>query len=106
MMALAFGDLEAFQKSCAPDGEFHPEAMLSDGYSPDPISFCRSQANAGLALLTRNFGIQGYATSVHTACASGGQALGTALKVMRRGQADFILAGGYNSMLNATGLAA
>ena len=57
-------------------------------------------------MLTRNFGIQGYATSVHTACASGGQALGTALKIMRRGLADFVLAGGYDSMLNPTGLAA
>jgi len=43
---------------------------------------------------------------VHTACASGGQAIGTALKVMRRGLADFMLAGGYDSMLNPLGLSA
>src|SRR6185436_20024901 len=104
MMAVAYRDLEDFQAACATDGEFHPEGMLSDRYSPDPISFWRTQANTGLALLTRNFGIQGYATSVHTACASGGQALGTALKVMRRRQVDFMLAGGYDSMLNPIGL--
>jgi 3-oxoacyl-(acyl-carrier-protein) synthase len=106
MMGLGYSELEKLHASCAADGDFHPEAMLSTHYSADPISFCRSQANAGLALLTRHFGIQGYATSVHTACASGGQALGTALKVMRRGQADFLLAGGYDSMLNPTGVAA
>jgi 3-oxoacyl-(acyl-carrier-protein) synthase len=32
--------------------------------------------------------------------------LGTALKVMRRGLADFVLAGGYDSMLNPIGLSA
>jgi 3-oxoacyl-(acyl-carrier-protein) synthase len=70
------------------------------------VAFCRSQTNAGLALLTRNFGIRGYATAVHTACASGGQAVGTALKVMRRGHVDFMLAGGFDSMLNPIGLSA
>ena len=54
----------------------------------DPMVFCRSQSTAGLALLTRRFGIRGYATSVHTACASGGQAIGTAMKLIRRGVAD------------------
>src|SRR6185369_16500627 len=65
----------------------------------------RTQTNSGLALLTHHFGIRGYATAVHTACASGGQALGMALKVVRRGLADFMLAGGYDSMLNPIGLA-
>jgi hypothetical protein len=40
------------------------------------------------------FGIRGYSSSVHTACASGGQAVGTALKLIRRGEADCVLAGG------------
>jgi 3-oxoacyl-(acyl-carrier-protein) synthase len=73
-------------------------------FPADPIAFCRSQTNAGLAILARHFQIRGYATAVHTACASGGQALGTALKVMRQGRADFMLAGGFDSMLNPIGL--
>jgi len=70
---------------CGKSGEFDPDGLLDSQFPGDPVAFCRSQGNTGLALLTRHFGIQGYATAVHTACASGGQALGTALKVMRRG---------------------
>ena len=76
-----------------------------DPTAADPIVFCRSQATAGLALLTRRFGIHGYATSVHTACASGGQAIGTALKLIRRGSVDYALAGGFDSMISPVGLA-
>src|SRR4030095_6406734 len=89
---------------CCADGEFDADGLLDDRYPADPVAFCRSQTNAGLGLLTRYFGIGGYAISVHTACAAGGQALGTALKVLRRGHADFMLAGGYDSMLNPIGL--
>lgn len=106
MMGLDFRELEETHRYCGDGGEFHPEGLLRSDFPGDPVSFCRSQTNAGLALLTRHFGIRGYATTVHTACASGGQALGTALKVMRRGLADFMLAGGYDSMLNPIGLGA
>lgn len=106
MMGLDFRELEVVQKMCAADGEFHPDQLLANDFPADPVAFCRSQTNSGLALLTRHFGIQGYATAVHTACASGGQALGTALKVLRRGHADYILAGGFDSMLNPMGLSA
>lgn len=104
MMGVTFGELETVHAHCGADGEFHPDGLLDRRFPADPVGFCRSQTNSGLALLTRHFGISGYATSVHTACASGGQALGTALKVMRRGLADFMLAGGYDSMLNPIGL--
>ena len=106
MMGLPFEDLQTVHSACAADGEFHPDQIPNGAYAANPVSFCRGQSNAGLGLLTRNFGIQGYSTSVHTACASGGQALGTGLKIMRRGLADYVLAGGYDSMLNPTGLAA
>jgi 3-oxoacyl-(acyl-carrier-protein) synthase len=106
MMNVAFNELESVHSHSAPAGAFHPERLLDPHFPADPIAFCRSQTNTGLALLTRNAGIQGYATAVHTACASGGQAIGMALKVMRRGLADFMLAGGYDSMLNPMGLAA
>src|SRR6185436_8537117 len=97
---------ETVHAHCARDAEFNPEGLLRDQFPADPVAFCRSQTNAGLALLACHFGIQGYATSVHTACASGGQAIGTALKVLRRGHADFVLSGGYDSMLNPIGLSA
>ncbi len=42
---------------------------------------------------------------MHTACASGGQAVGTALKLIRRGEADCVLAGGFDSMISPVGLA-
>jgi len=41
---------------------------------------------------------------VHTACASGGQALGTALKLIRRGAVDSVLAGGFDSMISPVGM--
>jgi len=106
MMGVAFNELETVHAHCVGDGEFNPDGLLRDQFPADPVAFCRSQTNAGLALLTRHFGTQGYATAVHTACASGGQAVGTALKVMRRGHADLMLAGGYDSMLNPLGLSA
>jgi 3-oxoacyl-(acyl-carrier-protein) synthase len=104
MMGVAYDDLSAVQRHSAADGELHAEQLVNDPTATDPIVFCRSQSTAGLALLTRRFGIHGYATSVHTACASGGQAIGTALKLIRRGSVDYALAGGFDSMISPVGL--
>src|SRR5260221_2990634 len=104
MLAVTFDVLQAVQQFCAPEGDFNADGLLNDEFPASPVALCRSQTNSGLSLLTRHFGIRGYATSVRTACASGGQALGTALKVMRRGGSDFMLAGGFDSMLNPIGL--
>src|SRR6202158_3403891 len=105
MMGVAYEDLAGVQDQAAVDGELHPDLLLQNEAANDPMVFCRSQASAGLALLTRCFGIRGYATSVHTACASGGQAIGTALQLIRRGSVDFALAGGFDSMISPVGLA-
>ena len=105
MMGVAYEDLDGVQSQAAADGELHPDLLLQNDAANDPLVFCRSQSSAGLALLTRRFGIRGYATSVHTACASGGQAIGTALKLIRRGSVDFALAGGFDSMISPVGLA-
>ena len=106
MMGVSFAELQTVHAFSGVAGEFHPDGLLDADFPVDPVRFCRSQTNAGLALLTRHFGIRGYSTAVHTACASGGQAIGTALKVMRRFNVDFMLAGGYDSMLNPIGLSA
>ncbi len=105
MMGVGYEELREVHRHAAADGEFHPEQLLRQDFPADPIAFCRSQTNAGLSLLLQHYGIRGYASAVHTACASGGQALGAALKAIRRGAVDRVLAGGYDSMLNPVGLA-
>ena len=105
MMGLGFSELEAVHAECAPNGELDTGRLLESEAAADPMAFSRSQVTSGLALLTRRFGIRGYATAVHTACASGGQAIGTALKLIRRGAADSALAGGFDSMISPVGLA-
>ena len=105
MMGTSFDELESIHADAVSDGELDTTRLLDAPTAHDPMAFCRSQCTAGMALLMRRFGIRGYGASVHTACASGGQAVGTAMKLIRRGGADFALAGGFDSMLNPVGLA-
>jgi 3-oxoacyl-(acyl-carrier-protein) synthase len=104
MMTVSYDELASLQRDAAPEGELDAVKVLTEATANDPMAFCRSQSTAGIAMLTRRFGIAGYASSVHTACASGGQAIGTALRVIRRGAADRILAGGFDSMVSPVGL--
>jgi 3-oxoacyl-[acyl-carrier-protein] synthase-1/3-oxoacyl-[acyl-carrier-protein] synthase II len=105
MMTAEFDYLHRFQQACALDGEV--DWGLLQAKTPEfyqMIDFGKTTSNSGLSLLIQQFGITGYASSVHTACASGGQALGLAMQVIRRGEADYMLAGGFDSMINPLGL--
>lgn len=105
MMGMAWAELRALGLEAAQGDDVDPVRLQASETGRDPMVFCRSQTAAGLALLARRYAIGGYATSVHTACASGGQAVGTALKMIRRGAVDCALAGGFDSMINPVGLA-
>lgn len=105
MMTAEFDYLHRFQQTCAPQGEIDWKALQQQSTDFYRLTdFGKTTSNSGLSLLIQHFGITGYASSVHTACASGGQALGLALQVIRRGEADFMLAGGFDSMINPLGL--
>ena len=105
MMGMAWDDLASLGLAAADGEDVDPLRLQGSDTGRDPMVFCRAQTSAGLALLGRRYGIGGYSTSVHTACASGGQAVGTAMKLIRRGTVDFALAGGFDSMINPVGLA-
>src|SRR5438876_8654581 len=105
MMGVDFAELVAVHEHSAAGGELDATRLLTDASANNPLVFCRSQSTTGLSLLTRRHDIRGYATSVHTACASGGQAIGTALKLIRRGAVDYALAGGFDSMISPVGIA-
>ncbi|HAT1597399.1 TPA: beta-ketoacyl-ACP synthase II [Legionella pneumophila] len=105
MMTAEFEYLTRFQQTCAADGEIDWGKLQSNSRDfYNLVDFGKTTSNSGLSLLIQQYGITGYASSVHTACASGGQALGLAMQVIRRGEADFMLAGGFDSMINPLGL--
>jgi 3-oxoacyl-[acyl-carrier-protein] synthase II len=105
MMTSEFEYLHRFQQTCAKDGVTHWGELQTHSRDFYQLTdFGKTTSNAGLSLLIQQFGMRGYATSVHTACASGGQALGLAMQVIRRGDADYMLAGGFDSMINPVGL--
>ncbi len=107
MMGVDFAALAELHRDFAPDGELDVNRFFAAGTAAaDPLAFCRSQPNAGLWLLVHRFGIRGYASAVHTACSSGGQAVGAGMKLIRRGTVDYVLAGGFDSMIDPIGLAA
>ncbi|HBI21726.1 MAG TPA: 3-oxoacyl-ACP synthase [Legionella sp.] len=105
MMTAEFEYLQRFQRTCATDGDVNwAQLQASSTEFNQLVDFGKTTSNTGLSLLIQQFGIQGYASSVHTACASGGQALGLALNVIRRGDADYMLAGGFDSMISPLGV--
>lgn len=105
VMTATFDYLHRFQKTAAPEGVPNWQALNAQERSFCELTdFGQTVSNAGLALLSKAFGIQGYATSLHTACASSGHALGLAKNVLQRGEADYVLTGGFDSMINVFGL--
>lgn len=105
MMTAEFEYWTRFYPEFAKEGELDVEKIVAA--EPNfftPSDFAKTRANSGLGLLMKQHDIRGYSTSVHTACASGGQALGLAMKAIRRGDADFMLTGGFDSMINPVGV--
>ena len=105
MVNVTYPELETLHREAVKGDTLDTLRLLNSPMARDPMAFCRSQPAEGVSLLLKRYGIRGYSSSVHTACASGGQAVGTALKVIRRGDCDAVLAGGFDSMISPLGLA-
>jgi len=59
-----------------------------------PLYVTKVMTNAASAVISVEFGLGGPSFSVSSACASGGNALGLALRLLQAGDADLMLAGG------------
>jgi len=62
------------------------------------------EPNACLSHLANAFGCRGPSANCMTACAAGTQAIGEASEIIRRGDADVMLAGGAHSMIHPLGM--
>ncbi len=70
----------------------------------DPFIVTRMGQHMGAGRLGREIGVRGPNTTVNTACASGTDALGHALNLLRLGHAKAILAGGSDAMVTPLSL--
>jgi 3-oxoacyl-[acyl-carrier-protein] synthase II len=68
--------------------------LLLEGKRISPIAFNAVWPNMAAFAVASAFGFSGYNATLTTACASGTQALGEAAAIIRRGDADVMLAGG------------
>ena len=60
--------------------------------------------NMAAANVSRIFGIKGYTSTIITACAAGTQAIGEGYEIIKRGDADVVLAGGCEAGISQLGL--
>lgn len=66
--------------------------------------FVQTPADSGARILIERFGLTGPPCLHISACAAGTDAIGHAFRLIRRGEASLVLAGGTDSMLNPMGL--
>ncbi|RJQ13164.1 MAG: beta-ketoacyl-[acyl-carrier-protein] synthase family protein [Dehalococcoidia bacterium] len=70
----------------------------------DPFIITRMGQHMGAARLARQLGVRGPNTTINTACASGTDALGHALSLIRLGHARAVLVGGAEAMITPLSL--
>lgn len=62
------------------------------------------EPNLAISHLAAEFGCRGPSFNCMTACAAGAQSVGEAFEIIKRGDADVMLAGGTHSMIHALGM--
>jgi len=95
--------LEDLAASLDPQGAFDLAAFAAAKDRLAPDSLIASPADRPAALIARRFGAQGPASVVTSACAASTQAIGAAMRAIRFGQADLMITGGADSMINPIG---
>ena len=63
-----------------------------------------NRVSLGALSVAEHYSIKGPCYTVVSACAASSEAIGQAFKLIQRGEADFIITGGYDSMINPFGV--
>jgi 3-oxoacyl-[acyl-carrier-protein] synthase II len=94
--------------SGALQGIGHQERVLEERgpNRVDPLMVSRSGAHMGGVRVGHVLGTRGPNTTINSACASGADAIGHALNLIRLGQAEVLLAGGCEAMIAPVPMAA
>jgi 3-oxoacyl-[acyl-carrier-protein] synthase II len=101
---LGINRLEDIQHWVSKDNAFDVRRFGRELNDIQKESIMRNNSNRPSALIADRFGLYGYNATITTACASASQAIGTGYRAIHRGDADMIVAGGTDSMINPVGL--
>jgi len=87
------------------DGEYDAAKFIAEGLALlNPVKELEQEPNMPAAHLAGMFNAQGPNFNCLTACAASSQAVGEAVEMIRRGDADVMLAGGTHSMIHPFGV--
>jgi 3-oxoacyl-[acyl-carrier-protein] synthase II len=101
---LGINRLEDIQQWSGDNGVFNCRGFGKELNKVHRESIMRNNSNRPSSLIASKFGLSGVNCTVTTACASATQAIGIGFRAVRGGDADLIVAGGADSMINPVGL--
>lgn len=78
--------------------------LYVDNRRPDPLTIPRLMTSAAPALLSRRWSCRGTVLAISSACASGTQAIGLGMGLIRAGLAERVIAGGTEASLTPAAL--
>lgn len=90
-------------RACQEDGSFDTTQLVGDTPSDSPLFplwLLKYLPNMAAAHISMAFNCQGPNNTVVTACVAGTQAVGEAFRLIHRGEADIMLAGGADSRID------
>ncbi len=106
MLATGIGinRLEDIHRWTLANGTFDALRFGSEFSAVHAESIVRNHSHRPAALIAKRYGLRGPNATLTTACASTTQAIGFSFRSIRRGEADIMVAGGTDSMINPVGL--
>jgi 3-oxoacyl-[acyl-carrier-protein] synthase II len=85
------------------DGEFDSVRFARESERVHRESIIRNNSSRPAEIISKRFCLRGSNATITSACASATQAIGLAFRTIQRGEADLIMAGGSDSMLDPWG---
>lgn len=96
--------LEDFDRWFDAEGNYDPVALGREVDAVELESLMRNSAEQPATVLADVHGLGGPVHAVTTACSAANQAMGLAFRSVRRGEADWVVTGGTDGMVNPMGL--
>jgi 3-oxoacyl-[acyl-carrier-protein] synthase II len=101
---LGINRLEDIQRWTGMDGNFNFSKFSRELDLVHRESVMRNNSQRPSALIAERYGFNGVNCTITTACASATQAIGLGYRSIQRGDADLLVTGGADSMINPVGL--